>query len=564
MRLFTGVLAGMLMIPGLASAQTGYTIAGGLSNFDCHNRTDEPCDEFEIEIEGIRPEDVVHTYTNGNYGSPRVLLSSDGTFTIIDYHNPQHLTAVNTLEHFGVSLRQLNVANAIRVRWMRNGHVATVNGRPPLPGGGAAPATQPVMPTISADLVPTAAWEGVSCTVTNNDTTQGMWIRRRAMVSQGSVTLEALMSNNPVVTTTVPIDPAPVFLSPGMSMTTVTDLIEIEENQNVVFAAEYSQDLLTPGPFNQTHYAGPVLGNVMTATLAGPGASCAENMPIIQDQPISVSALEGHSANLRVRADGNNLSLTYQWIRDGAPVVEGGLFHGTTTDELSIDEVNAATEGFYAVRVSNACGTAVSDSALVFITGHNYVPAPLGATADPGTLAATVGDVVTLNGTGAFIPAGSTYQWKRNGVDIQNGAGGASAGGGIVSGAAGPADVTGMPLMIDGVQPGDAGDYTLVITNPSGSATSNAAALSVVPAAPVACSPADVATEGNGDPLAGPDGFVTGVDFDVYVISYFKELARPDGSLLADLTDGSGTGGPDGFITGTDFDLFVQLYFMGC
>lgn len=81
----------------------------------------------------------------------------------------------------------------------------------------------------------------------------------------------------------------------------------------------------------------------------------------------------------------------------------------------------------------------------------------------------------------------------------------------------------------------------------------------------VACSSADIATSGNPDPQAGPDGFVTGEDFDLFIFAYFKELRRTsDNSLIADLTDGTGAGGPDGFVTGTDFDRFVELYFAGC
>lgn len=75
---------------------------------------------------------------------------------------------------------------------------------------------------------------------------------------------------------------------------------------------------------------------------------------------------------------------------------------------------------------------------------------------------------------------------------------------------------------------------------------------------------ADIATEGSGDPLAGPDGFVTGVDFDVFVEAYFGELRRDTGALVADMTDGTGTGPPDDFLTGTDFDRYVELFFAGC
>ena len=78
-----------LTCPVVVYGQTGYSITGGLGNFDCGNHTDDPCDEFEIEIEDLRPGDVTHTYHNGNYGSPTVTQAANGTSTIIDYRNPQ-------------------------------------------------------------------------------------------------------------------------------------------------------------------------------------------------------------------------------------------------------------------------------------------------------------------------------------------------------------------------------------------------------------------------------------------------------------------------------------------
>ncbi|MBL8991227.1 MAG: hypothetical protein JNJ48_06570, partial [Phycisphaerae bacterium] len=64
----------------------------------------------------------------------------------------------------------------------------------------------------------------------------------------------------------------------------------------------------------------------------------------------------------------------------------------------------------------------------------------------------------------------------------------------------------------------------------------------------------------------GPDGFITGTDFDVFVQAFFQEIRRPEptGPYIADLTNGDGTGGPDGFVTGSDFDFFIVKFFAGC
>ena len=370
-------LAGIVMmcVAGAAYGQTGYSIVGGLSNFDVRNHCDEPCDEFEIEIEDMRPEDVIHTYRNPNYGNPTITTSPSGTGVLIDYRNPQHLSQVGLIEHFGVSLRNFNPANLIRVRWMRNGAPALVNGSVPGPGG-STPATQPVMPSIAADVVAGATGDGIMLTVTNNDPQQGIWIKRRAQVTTGGVTLESLMRNDPVVTTSYPIDAAPVYLESGSSMTFNEELVEIEDNQSVVFSSLYYQDVTMTGPFNAGHAMGAELGNVMTATLASPDGTCAAAAPMILEQPLSQTGEESSTINLRVQAEseGDTTPLVYQWLRGGVPIVESDMYHAVDTDELSIEEVTSESEGLYQVRVSNLCGSVISDSALVFVTGHNAPP----------------------------------------------------------------------------------------------------------------------------------------------------------------------------------------------
>lgn len=384
-------VSAIVMMLGAASAamgQTGFTITGGMSNFDITNHCDTPCNELEVEIEDIRPEDVIHCYHNGNYGSPTITLSPSGTATIVDYRNPHHPTAINTIEHFGITLRSMTAVGAIRVRWMVGGVPATVNGQVPnnTGGGGTTPATQPILPSITADIG--TGFDGnddVYCTVTNNDTTQGIWVKRRANVSVGFVTLESLMTTDPVVTSTVQIDASPVFIGPGASITHHSDLIEIEDDQSVVFAAQYFQDIFTNGgPFGgQFHSIGAELGNVMTATLSGPEANCSVLLPTIIEQPLSQSGPAGSTVNLRVRADDHDLDVTYQWLREGVPLVDSPMFRGVDSDELSIEEVDAWSEGLYQVRVISPCGDALSDSALVFVTGHNNAPPrPAGCSAD--------------------------------------------------------------------------------------------------------------------------------------------------------------------------------------
>ena len=145
----------------------------------------------------------------------RIVACSDAAVragTIIDYRHPQHLTAVGAIEHFGISLRALGPTNLIHVRWMRNGQPATVNGQVPNPNGNPTPATQPIMPTITTDTTVTGTGDGVVVTVINNDPNQAIWIQRSGRLYQGVVTLESLMTNNPVVTESAP---APAAVDPS-------------------------------------------------------------------------------------------------------------------------------------------------------------------------------------------------------------------------------------------------------------------------------------------------------------------------------------------------------------
>lgn len=538
-------LVAIAALCSLAGAQTGYSITGGLSNFDCTNHCDDPCDEFEIEIEGIHPEDVVHCYRNGNYGSPTVTLSPDGTFTIIDYRNPGHLTAINTIEHFGVSLKSLNVAAPIRVRWMKNGKPATVNGQVPTPGG-STPASQPLLPSISAEMGYGGIVGDIATTVTNNDALQSIWIKRSATLTTGLVTLEALMTNDPVVTSAIPIDTYPVLLGPGQSIVYSSDLIEVEDNQSVVFATEYFQDLSVGGPFSSWHNVGARLGNIMTASLAGPEASCSFYSPVFTLEPQNADGPEGSTVNLRSQADGNDMDITYQWMKDGVDLVDSPMYRGVDTDELSIEEITFDSEGFYSVRVSNACGSSVSRSALVFVTGHNVPPTwavdtcPAVADQPVSNSTCPAGTILTTSATGA---GPFTYHWQCVGSD------GTSCGdlidGTFVDPATGQSfDVFGSDsttLYITNVHVGAGSNqlrFAARVTNACAEVTSNAATVTVC-AADFTC-----------------DTMVDDLDFGVFASAYDLLLCSDsamDVSCPADIN-------ADGMVDDSDFALFAGAY----
>jgi hypothetical protein len=105
-------------------------------------------------------------------------------------------------------------------------------------------------------------------------------------------------------------------------------------------------------------------------------------------------------------------------------------------------------------------------------------------TEHPAGRSTAVGQTVTVGASCALgydFNGPVIFQWKRNGVSITNGPGGASAGGGTVFGASGTlssTDTTTM-LTISGIQPSDAGQYTVAFTNTCGIGTSSAAAVTI-------------------------------------------------------------------------------------
>jgi hypothetical protein len=110
-------------------------------------------------------------------------------------------------------------------------------------------------------------------------------------------------------------------------------------------------------------------------------------------------------------------------------------------------------------------------------------------TQQPAPQSASSGQTITLtaaSASGYDFNGAVSYQWQRNGVDIADGAGGASKRGGEVSGASGALTATALSttLTITAAQPSDAGDYTVVFTNSCGDATSVAAAVAIATPCP--------------------------------------------------------------------------------
>lgn len=172
------------------------------------------------------------------------------------------------------------------------------------------------------------------------------------------------------------------------------------------------------------------------------------NPPFVVTPPPAISVNPGQSATLTAGVTGTP-PLTYQWMKDGAAIA------GATSASLSIASATAADAGSYAVKVTNAYGTATSTAGALTVTTAT-IPATL--ISHPTDLTANAGQSATFSAA-AYGSSPVTFQWRKDGVAL--------------------ADATSPTLTIPVVAVADAGSYTVVVSNSAATVTSQPAVLTV-------------------------------------------------------------------------------------
>jgi hypothetical protein len=176
--------------------------------------------------------------------------------------------------------------------------------------------------------------------------------------------------------------------------------------------------------------------------------------PTVRAEPVSQTVAPGTRTFLGVGASGEP-PLTFQWRRNGLPVANSSSLSGATAPVLTLQAVSAAAAGHYTVVISNAIGTVTSAVAVVSMPGAGQPPAIL---SPPQSVTAAVGALVGFS-VSASGTAPLAYQWRRNGAAL----GGA----------------TQSSLTLAAAQAGQAGGYSVVVTNPFGAVTSTVASLTL-------------------------------------------------------------------------------------
>ncbi len=256
----------LFVLPLCAQGQSNLRIVGALSNFDCYNNTGMDANGFEIEIEGIHKEDVVHTWNFSAYGAPTV--TDGGTpsapSAIIRYYSNSVVVPDGSVTHFGVSLSYYTQPGAVLRRWLPKPN-ADIPNPPPVPF---------VLPSHQSQVTVLNGAETVHDTITNDtpDGTTIFWVLPFGNHVPRKVDLEELMPDNAIAQSAVPLGGGsdhlkPSRLDPGATWTN-DDPAGSDDTDSAVLWYEVYEDVVTVNPHGKdTHSPGRLLGRMLDATI---------------------------------------------------------------------------------------------------------------------------------------------------------------------------------------------------------------------------------------------------------------------------------------------------------
>ena len=222
------------------------------------------------------------------------------------------------------------------------------------------------------------------------------------------------------------------------------DVSPVSSSVSFTFVLAYPAGT-TSGSVVPSVYLRPPGGALVTLVPATLNFGSGTN-PAIAVHPASQTVNAGSPATFGVTAAGTT-PFTYQWTKGSAPIA------GATAATLTLNNVQTADAGAYAVTVSNSVGAVTSNSATlsVTVTPPTITLQPVGAVLNPG---ANFTSAVTASGSAPL-----SYQWSKDGASI--------------------AGATAATLALSNVQVANAGSYTVTVSNGAGAITSNSATLTI-------------------------------------------------------------------------------------
>jgi hypothetical protein len=181
--------------------------------------------------------------------------------------------------------------------------------------------------------------------------------------------------------------------------------------------------------------------------------------PGIVQHPMNQVVVPGGSTVFTVVASGSS-PLSYEWYKDNSLLADGGHYSGCTTAALTVSSADDDDVAGYHCVVANPYGTAPSNAATLMLgtpSGPTITQHPSDESVAPG---GTASFTVVATGTPPL-----SYEWQKNQADLANE--------GHYSGVTTPA------LTITEADGSDVASYRCVVSDAFGSATSNAAALTL-------------------------------------------------------------------------------------
>jgi hypothetical protein len=195
--------------------------------------------------------------------------------------------------------------------------------------------------------------------------------------------------------------------------------------------------------------AGTVSSNTATLTVTAPVVA-----PSISAQPVGRTVTAGQTSSFSVNASGT-ATLTYQWMKNGA-----AISGANAATYITPATTNGDSGSQFAVTVTNGAGSVTSSSATLTVTAAAVAPS---ISSQPVSRTVTAGQTssfsVTASGTATLA-----YQWMKNGVAIS-----------------GANTATYTTLATKTTDSGS--QFSVTVSNASGTVTSSAASLTVTAAA---------------------------------------------------------------------------------
>ena len=263
-------------------------------------------------------------------------------------------------------------------------------------------------------------------------------------------------------------------------------------------------------------------------------------VPGISTSPASVTTNAGANVTLSVTNTGN--LDTVRWYKNTTNLVSTQsqswnplTSNLATNSSLVLSNVAAGDAGSYTVVITNSWGSITSSPAVLTVNSGGFAPV---ITVNPPTALSLLAGQnaaisVTVTGTPPF-----SFQWRRGGTNLVNG--------GVYGGTATNT------LSLTGVATGNSGNYTVAITNTTGSVTSSIAAVNI------ALPPTVTAALGFPNLIQLGGSTLTGL---TYVVQSATNLAAPDWVPLQ--TNNSGVSGAINFQINTTGSpsIFYRLLF---